>query len=363
MIATYLVPTIEKDIQVVNESFKSREPLFLEEAKSCPGWKQSWAHIPKGTLVPYTLLTVRADSFAPLDAMPEAILIGKFDKLGDWLEGDKVRRAIPSGIRGKMTALGLVSSGTLTRRELWERIAHRLEPALHDMSYESSVGLPPSSITDDFNRANGAPGSGWTEVFLIDGGGSAAIVSNQFAATNDYSTSIWRRTEAAFPDDQYVQTSSRMSDIYSLVLPYARCSADGDGYAPWGWSTTGMEIRRFDATTTASNPANTYLTGFAGVWVVGTFYTLKITVTGDSIRVDQGIYNGTGTDSTYTSGKPGIYSYASDPVAGAADNFECTDATASSLIKTKKGLAIVSDKVHKGLAIASLKTDKGLANV
>lgn len=34
-----------------------------------------------------------------------------------------------------------------------------------------------------------------------------------------------------------------------------------------------------------------------------------------------------------------------------------------SLIKTKKGLAIASDKTMKGLAIASVKTDKGLTNV
>ena len=183
------------------------------------------------------------------------------------------------------------------------------------------------AITDNFDRADGAPGANWVEVYLTAGKASAGIVSNQFRSNQSFTYSHWRRTEATFPDDQYAQTSSKFDAVGFIGgQAFGRVSNDGDGYLAGGrWTTTISVLDRIDNGTTTS-----YLTEASRVHVTGTYYTIKVQAVGSTITAFEG---GTeimsATDSTYTSGKPGIFTYDSGGSANeaACDDFECTDAS------------------------------------
>lgn len=132
MIGVYLVPTrASTDAQ----GRVLREPQFRDIARSCPGWTNSWAHIPRGALVPYTIFVVKADDLAPMNAQAGAIRLCSGAKLQAALDSDLTARTIPAAIRTRLTAMGIDTTGTLTLRQLFYRIAQRLEPALNDNSY------------------------------------------------------------------------------------------------------------------------------------------------------------------------------------------------------------------------------------
>lgn len=327
MLSVYLAPTVEVTLNGV----KYRDPYGLALARTCIGYVRSWAHIPRGVLVPYTLLVVQADDFAPLDADSQLQLLVRGAKIKDALDADPTPRTLPLAVRNRLGVLGVDGNGNLTARQVLRRLSSRLEPALTETSYEDSPAEQRSSITDDFNRANGALGSGWTEVYNFRSpgvpGATPLIVSNHVEAQQDFTASMWRRSETSFPADHYAQVKSifRSGDPGSSVNPMCRVDAStGSGYTYTNQSTTYKEMRRADGETYV------YLTDGPVTQVDGVTYTTKIQATGSSIAL---YFEGSGssfasaTDSTYATGKPGMRVNAvTTPSDSVGDDWEGTDA-------------------------------------
>jgi len=186
-------------------------------------------------------------------------------------------------------------------------------------------------ITDNFNRADGGPGAGWTN----QSGGVWEIVSNEVRPTDDFATCLLVRTESSFPNDQYAQIRLKYSSAAAdKPLNQIACRVDGSG--------NGYQVQLDSTGLTLFRAAGgTYLTDtpVSGL-TADTFYPVKIEAIGTTIKV----YMDTGgglterishTDATYSSGKPAIRC-ASGSVANMQmfDDFESTNANSEPLNPT-----------------------------
>jgi hypothetical protein len=271
--------------------------------------------------VPWTLVRVDADSVGPLDADGRSWKLGEFTGgLASWLDADLVSRNLPQALRTRLQDLSLPTTAC-TRRELFYRISHRLEPALHDASYEPIPPGPPQTITDTFNRANEVLTAGsWVEIE----GTNWEVVSNQARETTAVGVSTCRRSEATFPDDQYAQSKCKFT-AGGASTPAGRVGATGTSYLVL------LDADSVDLYWHAGGGSSTLITSAAATQVSGTLYTIKIICTGTTIAVDrEGSNVISTTDSNVTAGKPGM---ASNNANQDQDDFECTDATTAFLAR------------------------------
>ena len=175
------------------------------------------------------------------------------------------------------------------------------------------------AILDDFNRSNGDIGSNYVRVF---GSNNFNISSNQLVPNNTFNTTIMRRTEASFPNDQYSQldVSFTTGANSSSWAAGCRIGTSGEGYyAIYGLNNVSLYKRN------ASTP--TYITDVVITAAANTLYTSKIEAIGTNITVyHQGVQVINVTDATYSSGKPGIW-WSGNSDAPVADNFECSNAS------------------------------------
>jgi hypothetical protein len=175
-------------------------------------------------------------------------------------------------------------------------------------------------ITDDFNRAS--LGANWSAaagtIWTIPSSAAVRSVS-QYAFTGIM------RTEASFPDDQYAQAKVQWVNAgdpgYGGVG--ARMSA-GNGYFAT-ITDTEIQLRKYVAS------SHTLLDAISHTHTVATYYTVKITITGNLIDVDvDGVnYINDFADSSLASGAPGLMDVTGPSTAGLPlhDDFESTDAS------------------------------------
>jgi len=181
-------------------------------------------------------------------------------------------------------------------------------------------GIPdaPSSITDDFNRANGGLGANWTDSsdLAVSQGGSLQISGNQVVSSPTNINFVSFYSGAPFPNDQYAQATI-IGGItgYSTAGVVVRHQGSGRSsfYVFIGYPlTTPAQVAYFRCdngtwTALASNNAPVNSGSILKLRVVGS------TLTGSVDGVDQPSV----TDTTYASGFPGIHCRS-----GAADNFQ-----------------------------------------
>lgn len=178
------------------------------------------------------------------------------------------------------------------------------------------------AITDDFTDTNGVelPAHGnWEQTYNNGGGAVMEIQSNACVHTAASNSSIYRRTDGAFPDNQYgeFEFSSLANGTYFGVG--TRCSDDGDGYI-FTADPDEIYLSRFDngaPTVIGNGSPTTSANDVFRLTSVGSVHTPSINGGGEADPP------GEQTDATYASGNPGMRAYGNGSTV--IDNFECSD--------------------------------------
>lgn len=177
-------------------------------------------------------------------------------------------------------------------------------------------------ILDDFNRAS--LGSGWESAI---GTIWAINASTTVRPVTAFATTAIRRTEASFPNDQYSQAKVELVAGAEFTRPAVAVRMDASGNCYFArLNSTSVDLYKRVAGTVS------YVNDTAQTVVRDTFYTLKIEVIGTSIKVYlDGVEKLSSTDSSLTSGKPGLYAITQSGGANLSDfdDFECTDAVSA----------------------------------
>ena len=168
-------------------------------------------------------------------------------------------------------------------------------------------------VTDDFNRADGPLGSGWTNVLSAN---ADIVVSSNGAVSDTYATPAMAYYNGTFSADQYAQCVVGVSQV-DYTGPCVRLTGS-TGYCAEALSDTLIILYKEDAGSHTVLQGMTSLTG-----VIGS--TVKVTISGSNLEVFQnGTSIGTATDTTYTSGNPGITTKNSSTLS-LVDDFEGGD--------------------------------------
>jgi len=177
------------------------------------------------------------------------------------------------------------------------------------------------SGTDNFNRADGSLGSGWTDT--SDGG--LAITSQVVAGTNASGITGDMRTGEVYNSNQYsqVQLTSAQLTGSQWIGPAVRMQASGqNGYVGvYYWNSGSPQVLLFSRAGTTWNQLGVYNTGALSA---GT--TLKLEAIGSTVALlVNGVERIAVYDPTYTGGAPGIMAYGTgqaDNWAGGTQGFE-----------------------------------------
>ena len=165
--------------------------------------------------------------------------------------------------------------------------------------------LTASSVSDNFNRANGALGAGWTD--MTDGG---LTISSQVVAGSDGSYSGDIRTGETYGNDQSSQieiTSTQLSGG-QWIGPAVRAQNGGQSLylGLYFWNNGSPELLLFKRI--SGNWTQLGATYQSGPLVAGT--QLNLTVTGSTLSLSVGgVVRITATDTALTGGAPGIMAY------------------------------------------------------
>ena len=190
------------------------------------------------------------------------------------------------------------------------------------------------AITDSFTGSDGASlGAGWAAAE----GTAWQIASNKAVPIDGYAVSAMVRTESSFPANQYAQAlcASYYRGCFSSTSP-AICIS-GNSYYWLTIGTASLTIYRRDS------GSDTYFADGAITSTLGVMQTYKLEITGTSIKAYQdGVQKVSVTDATPLTGKPGMYGYKSNTVP-TADDFECTDATATSVAVTGTATSSITE--------------------
>lgn len=161
-------------------------------------------------------------------------------------------------------------------------------------------GAPPLTASDDLNRADGPLGSNWS---ILQGTG-ATIVSN--AMTFAGSDSIIRWQGSTFAADQQAELTLDSPFSGALGGAVRIRSSDGAGYAVGTeFNNTTINLYRHDG-----GGSFTSLGQVTGLSMVGGD-RVGIRIVGSTIRVllNGSIVGSSFTDTTYTTGNPGVYGF------------------------------------------------------
>jgi hypothetical protein len=234
----------------------------------------------------------------------------------------------PAGVALKVAAGAYsATTATLVTASNQGRISIALKPPANP-SIAAQVSwvefeVPPAGVApvvDDFNRANGALGSGWEHVL----GASAMVISSNTAiAGASFEQEIERRSEATFPDDQFAQAKIQFTTGANASETGVAVRIDGSGncyYCRVGDTT--ITLRKIVAGT------DSFITDFSLAHSVSTYYTVKLEVIGNNLIVtENGVERINTNDTSLTTGKPGIYCNGNSD-RPALDDFEATAGTA-----------------------------------
>lgn len=278
-----------------------------------------------------SIITLWGDDLSGFDSDPNSIRIagGTFDKFSELIADLRTRefngRKIPNRVKNILIAEGMSDITDFNIGELVRKVITRLEPAYADDMYERTNPKSKQTITDTFTGSDGTLLSSHDSNWASVDGTEWQIQGNRGELTDNYSTSVMRRVDNTFPDDQYAETDSpiEVNDGPSCHVPAVRVDGSGNCYNAADPDIGNVEIREWNGSTNAyigdGTPSLSYNTDYTWrVEVVGTTITLDIDATE---------YVST-TDSTLTSGNPGMFCLVNGLVNG-VDEFRCTDADAS----------------------------------
>jgi hypothetical protein len=222
----------------------------------------------------------------------------------------------------------------------------------------SLLVLPPSAFaataSDDFNRADGGLGAGWTDV--SDGG--LAIMSQAAAGTAAAGVSGDIRSAESYPSDQYSQVEVTSAPLSGgeWIGPMVRAQSGGQsayvGIYFWNYgSPVLMLFMRADGGWTQLGA-----TYDSGLLPAGTQLTLM--VTGSTISFQQdGVTRITATDTSLTGGAPGIMAYGTGSVdnwsGGAATDGGGTTYTVGGTVSGLSGTVVLQDNAGDDLSVTS----------
>lgn len=168
-------------------------------------------------------------------------------------------------------------------------------------------------VTDSFDRANGGLGANWTTDSTSVG--TPTITSNVMVSGTDGQVALATYTGATFASNQYAQATFGSANGYQGVV--CRSNNSGNGYIAAAYSATNMAIYKLTSGTRAAIG-----TGFA---VTAANKVIKLTCNGSTLELFvDGVSQGTRTDSTYTTGYPGVYQ-TSGSITYGLNNFVAGD--------------------------------------
>lgn len=172
-----------------------------------------------------------------------------------------------------------------------------------------------ATFSDDFNRANGAVGSNWT-----NGRGAFSVSSNQVAATDTAVASQFcyvNTSTVDFTDDHSAEITLATLSINDWIGPIVRASGSGGYIAISDGNVARIQKYTFPTTRTDLTAVTTSIT---------TGNILKLTAVGTTITLYK---NGTQvdqvTDSSYSTGQPGIYYLRNNNNSTRGDDFFAAD--------------------------------------
>jgi hypothetical protein len=176
--------------------------------------------------------------------------------------------------------------------------------------------------SDNFNRANGALGTGWTAT----SDGALAISSQQVIGKAGQNTGN-TRTGETYPGDQFSQiqvTSTALSGGQWIAAAVRMQSSGQNAYAGlYYWNFGSPELMLFKRT----GGAWTQLGGVYNSGALATGTQLQVQAVGSTISLWQnGVQRLSVTDTSLTSGAPGIMAYGNST----ADNWSGGSATTAS---------------------------------
>src|SRR5574343_2079742 len=180
-----------------------------------------------------------------------------------------------------------------------------------------------AAYTDSFNRADGGLGSAWTNITAD----VLAIVSNAVrggTAGNTHYAHVATATRD-FADDHYAQITCTAVTGNDSMGPCVR--VNGSGCYSIRADTTSDATRRIvriDGTTRT-------VIGTVTITIAAND-VLKLTAEGSTIKAyKNGVRQDTATDSTYSTGQPGMFYLRGGTGAGRIDNFEADDISTTTI--------------------------------
>ena len=166
---------------------------------------------------------------------------------------------------------------------------------------------------DNFNRADGDPGSNWTS---LNGMGKPPIVSNLLQPTNGFGNHGMSWSAATIAADQFSVIDGTLgTGASSAVGPVVRRNGAAYYVAFWN-ANNGGQYELFEAPSFTRIGSQITNVGVSGTRV------LRLEVSGTTVEFfADGVSQISGTNSGIASGEPGIY-INSNTSASTADNWE-----------------------------------------
>lgn len=242
-------------------------------------------------------------------------------------------------------------SETLTRALSFSR-------AITDSAPATDVAARVCDFSDDFNRANGAIGSGYTNV-TANGESVPQINGNKLVPTSSSDFAGSRRTGESYRNTQTASmsyTPDPAGTLWQADVVARGDVASGDGYfAQWD-DASGGSYSIYKQVSFTQTTLGTTLTG------VGTTGTRRLTIEAAGTTINffvDGVLKVTATDSAIASGYPG-FSYFGNFFTGgfiSADDFCATGVTSAPQSRPISDSASGVDTVARSLSLPRAITD------
>jgi hypothetical protein len=207
--------------------------------------------------------------------------------------------------------------------------------------------------SDDFNRADGALGAGWTAI--SDGAMSIvsqAVIGKAGATTGDI------RTGETYPSDQFSQiqvTSTALSGGQWAAAAVRLQNSGKNGYAGlYYWNFGSPELMLFKRSNSAWTQLGTAYN--SGVLAAGT--QLQIMAVGSTISLLQnGVTRVSVTDTSFTGGAPGIMAYGNSTAdnwsGGSTSAGGTTSFTVGGTVSGLSGTVVLRDNGGDDLSVTA----------
>jgi hypothetical protein len=219
--------------------------------------------------------------------------------------------------------------------------AGSFNPSIYKVTnYYAPALAGPAAASDNFNRADGDPGSNWD---TMTGASRLQIVSNSVRGDASFTpfALAWKESVANFSDDQESSVtivSTGTSDAYG---PAVRMSIGAGTCYALRCSTGNTDV----SVESWNNGSNTLLGLIAGVGVAVSD-VFKLRIVGTTLTTfKNGTLVDTRTVTTHSTGQPGIYGYHFGENSTRVDTWSAADASAS----TSATAAISSGYHNRGL--------------